>query len=302
MARSTKSPPISEETPVAAGSPRKGGAHRADVPDTIRKQLNAGTLEAVTLVEVLVVDFAKLMRAVVPDLPAQQLKRLDPDWASPSAWRWRANCCSTRRPFRVRHLPQTPFRHGSRMGPPTLLGRTPELSLEERLRRVRPLADDPNSGVREWAWISLRPHVSREIERAIPLLRPWIAERTNIRRFAVEITRRAAVVVRAHRAVEGITRTWPAALDPLVRERRRVRPGFRRELAQRRRQIASRLGARSVCGLVRPLGGPGDEAHREAGAAELDLSHPPGELPIVTTRKDSRFVTGSGFRDRWREA
>jgi 3-methyladenine DNA glycosylase AlkC len=189
MARSSKSPLITEESPVAAAPPRKGARTRADVPDSIRKQLNAGTLEVVTLVELLVVDFAKLMRAVVPDLPAKQLKRLDPELGVTQRM-------ATAGELLLEHARETAFdtfrKHRSdtvRGWTAYTLGRTPGLPLEERLQRIRPLADDPNSGVREWAWIAIRPHIAAEIERAIPLLRPWIAERTNIRRYAVEITR-----------------------------------------------------------------------------------------------------------------
>ena len=62
--------------------------------------------------------------------------------------------------------------------------------LEEKLRLIQPLADDRNSGVREWAWMAIRPHVQEELDKALELLTVWTADPSErIRRFASEITR-----------------------------------------------------------------------------------------------------------------
>lgn len=66
----------------------------------------------------------------------------------------------------------------------------PTLSLRERLEAVRPFAADMHFGVREWAWMAVRPYIAAEIGPAVTLLQGWTASPDpNIRRFAVESTR-----------------------------------------------------------------------------------------------------------------
>lgn len=60
----------------------------------------------------------------------------------------------------------------------------------DAINAVRPLADDEHSGVREWAWMGIRPLLARDIEHSIAALEPWTRDASpNIRRFATEATR-----------------------------------------------------------------------------------------------------------------
>ncbi len=63
-------------------------------------------------------------------------------------------------------------------------------SFKDKLELMKPLADDRNAGVREWAWMAIRDDFSLELAQSIPLIIPWTADSSdNIRRFASELSR-----------------------------------------------------------------------------------------------------------------
>ena len=68
------------------------------------------------------------------------------------------------------------------------------LDLGDLLVRLEPYATDHHFAVREWAWLAARPHVARDPDRALELLRAAVAGTDPlIRRFAVEVTRPRSV-------------------------------------------------------------------------------------------------------------
>ena len=65
-----------------------------------------------------------------------------------------------------------------------------EISFKEKLKLSQTLADDNNSGVREWAWGAIRNDFSSNLEDNIKIITPWtINDKANIRRFASEMSR-----------------------------------------------------------------------------------------------------------------
>jgi 3-methyladenine DNA glycosylase AlkC len=71
-----------------------------------------------------------------------------------------------------------------------MVGATQSIDLPKRLAAIRPYADDPHFGVREWAWLAVRPHLAAELEHAIALLAKWTQDPSErVRRFASESIR-----------------------------------------------------------------------------------------------------------------
>ena len=71
-----------------------------------------------------------------------------------------------------------------------LVGALPDVSLQARLDRIRPLADDAHFGVREWAWLAVRPRLADDLQASVQALRPWTQDRSErVRRFASESLR-----------------------------------------------------------------------------------------------------------------
>lgn len=171
---------------------RKPARRMSEIPPDVLAELNAGRLETGNLVEGLAVDFAVLLRAAAPDLSGDRLARVEAaaavgivarmalvgdvlhDQFGPAAYaRFAAHPSDTVRGWAA-----------------YVLAIIPKMTLKQRLDAIKLLADDPHFGVREWAWLAVRPRLAADVNRAVKLLTPWTKHRsTNIRRFAVESTR-----------------------------------------------------------------------------------------------------------------
>lgn len=163
---------------------------KRQIPPARLARLNAGQVAAADLSECLAVDFAALMRATVPDLPAAAVGELR---AAATAG------ITARMTLAARLLGQ----HGVDMetlhGHPadTVRGwacyrvaAEKDATLSTKLERMRPLADDPHFGVREWAWLALRQDIIAAPLQAMEHLLPWTtAPSANLRRFACEALR-----------------------------------------------------------------------------------------------------------------
>jgi 3-methyladenine DNA glycosylase AlkC len=196
----------------------------ADVSPEHRNQLSSGAVASHTLVEILVVDFAQLLAAVVPGITGEavaqmrvaqgtdrhavarnaMLASLASVRASPAkAWKPGAKMGVTHRmalggALLAAHAPKK-LASLSKHTSDTVRGwaayaiargdGAPD-SLAKKIAAIKPFAADDHMGVREWAWMSVRPFIEDEPAAAIALLTPWATNRDeNLRRFASEATR-----------------------------------------------------------------------------------------------------------------
>lgn len=176
--------------------------------------LDTGREEARTLAECLAVDHAALLRAVLPGCPPARLEgfaglgitrrmALAADILTAEAGAAAADF--------ARHPSDT-----VRGWAAFMLALRPGLDLGERFHGLRALADDAHFGVREWAWLAMRPHVAANPAAAIEALVPWTREASErLRRFAVEATRPRGVWCAHLPALRADPSPGLALLEPL---------------------------------------------------------------------------------------
>jgi 3-methyladenine DNA glycosylase AlkC len=181
---------VNASTTLAASTRR--GRRATNVSSRVIKQLNRGRLETTNLTEVLAIDFAELLATTAPGLTraAFVAMRL-------AAEEGVAHRMALAGQYLHDHFGPSAYLRFARHGSDTvrgwaafILAATPHFTLGERLHLIRPLANDHNPGVREWAWLSLRPLIAADPVWAISLLEPWaVSTSPFLRRFTAEATR-----------------------------------------------------------------------------------------------------------------
>lgn len=178
-------------------SGRASGKRVADIAPSRLALLNAGTVETTTLTECLAVDFAALMAAALPEIGEEAIGTMRQASTDGISRRMALAARLIRQALvdehqgasmldRLRRHPSDTVRGWACF----LVGATPDHTLHQRLQLIRPLADDMHFGVREWAWMAVRPHIARDLESAIRELAAWThAPSERLRRFACEATR-----------------------------------------------------------------------------------------------------------------
>lgn len=196
----------------------------ADIPVDVLVRLNAGELQTATLVEGLAIDLALLLRTVAPEVGAGATARMDALRGAGITRRMAAAgaiLLDRLGPAGFGRLAAHPA-DTARGWAAYLVAAIPDMPLTERLRMVRVLADDPHFGVREWAWLAVRPQIVADVDGAIAALQPWTGEPSaNLRRFAVEATRPRGVWAAHIAALKqeprlGLPLLAPVRADPSV--------------------------------------------------------------------------------------
>ncbi len=187
---------------------RKGASRRADIPPDVLEGLNRGELETVTLVEWLAIDMPTLLRHALADVGVEAplaLARAEEVSGEGVTRRLRAIGAALHAEIPAFEALASHRSDMVRAWAVFMLAADDTLPLDERLERTKRFAADRSVAVRECAWDSFRPYVTRDLERGLTLLETWVKdEDPNIRRCAVEGTRPRGV--------------WTAHIQELKRE------------------------------------------------------------------------------------
>jgi 3-methyladenine DNA glycosylase AlkC len=171
---------------------RKGATRIGDIPTDVLNAMSRGEIQTATLVECLALDQSRLVRAVFPGLSPKALKAVDA--ACQLGILKRMICIGA---VLFDELGETGIERCSALNADMvrgwacfMIGAQPKLALPQRLNAMRPLADDEHFGVREWAWMAIRPHLAQTLNASIAHLAEWAVEPSErLRRFASEALR-----------------------------------------------------------------------------------------------------------------
>ena len=173
-------------------SARKGAIRAADIPADVLHALSRGQMQSATLAECMALDQAMLVRTVFPGLSASALKAVNVACALGVLKRMACIGAVLLDELGTDGIAQCQSHAADtvRGWACFMIGAQPALDLQARLTSIRPLADDAHFGVREWAWMAVRPHLAQELAESIAHLAPWTVEPSErLRRFASEALR-----------------------------------------------------------------------------------------------------------------
>lgn len=166
----------------------------SEIAPDLLKSLNSGDRATCTYLEMTAIDFSHLLAIIAPEFSKEKIqgalefqqKRLGITERMKAAGELLAKTRGLSGYSTLCHHKSDTVRGWAAY----LLAALPKLKLAEKLAMIEPLADDPHFGVREWAWLALRPQIAEEIELSLQLLLSWTGQNSsNLRRFAVESTR-----------------------------------------------------------------------------------------------------------------
>lgn len=174
----------------------------SEIPPATLAALNAGELETANLVELLALDQRALLAVVLKEMG---LSRTQDDIEGDLQQLAKPTAVSLMRTIGMalaRHVPVSGAarstysrlsRHRSdvvRCWAAYIAPAAEGSDLAAKLAATRPFASDPHFGVREIAWMTIRPAITQDLEPAVELLATWTAESEDgLRRCASEATR-----------------------------------------------------------------------------------------------------------------
>ncbi|ADG69170.1 conserved hypothetical protein [Planctopirus limnophila DSM 3776] len=193
---------LSVNPSLAASKPAR---RRSEVSPETLAALETGKLATRNLVEWLAMDQLRLFTHLLDDLKLETTPELEQELESLRSVgvmqkSWGLGSLLAR--FITRH-PRHPVileeltTHPSdavRIWTMTAIQSPTKLTLSQRLTAIRPFAADEHFGVRECAWMVVRPALVNDLPKSIHRLLPWAKHQdANLRRFAIESIRPCGV-------------------------------------------------------------------------------------------------------------
>jgi 3-methyladenine DNA glycosylase AlkC len=182
---------------------RKPARRTSEVPELVKRELAAGTIETKNLVEWLVVDrlglLASLVEGGLVSATTSELEELKADLLQVAALKQsqRIGLFLKDRLKVGDDSWKTLSTHNSdvvREWVAIVVGLS-DLKFSSKLAWIKPFADADNAGLREVAWIALRQDVISNPVACIEALIPWTGSRNErLRRYASEVTRPCGVL------------------------------------------------------------------------------------------------------------
>ena len=244
---------------------RKGASRVSDIPADVLQALSRGQMQSATLTECLALDQAMLVRTVFPGLSASALKAVNVACALGVLKRMACIGAVLLDELGTDGIAQCQSHAADtvRGWACFMIGAQPALDLQARLTSIRPLADDVHFGVREWAWMGVRPHLAQELAESIAHLAPWTAEPSErLRRFASEALRPrgvwcAHIAALKREPAQALPILSPLRADPSayvqdsvanwLNDAAKDQPAFVRDLCTQWLQGASTDATRRIC-------------------------------------------------------
>jgi 3-methyladenine DNA glycosylase AlkC len=180
---------------------RKGARSVKDIPAAILIQLNKGEIETVNLMEWLAIDQRKLLLNILTQLDRkkyyepilQDIENLKKQTINTINEAIGEGLFKASILHKDKVLLNTLASHPSdvvRCWACYCVSKNEKLSLPQMLIQIQPFAADAHFGVREIAWLAVRPTLAKNIIESIAILSTWTTSTNeNIRRFASEATR-----------------------------------------------------------------------------------------------------------------
>lgn len=176
---------------------RKGALKAQDVSGEIKELLNLGSIESVNLMEWLSVNHGVLIKNVLGDLNNNIVencfKRFSDEKKLTTATAIKIigeTILLEKNREEIFLLLSSHKSDSVRCWATYIIGLDEELTIEEKLSKIKPFAIDLHFGVREIAWMAVRNSIIEHLKPAISFLSTFSQDRNAyLRRFASESTR-----------------------------------------------------------------------------------------------------------------